>query len=99
MAGFTVAGVDVQNKAGNLTRNLWDALEEVRLFKAWLDDSAHNAAYTATLGISGADDAVIRAAFTDMDKLRQIAHALATQGAANDFFFNAKALTGTGWSG
>jgi hypothetical protein len=40
------------------------------------------------------DSRTLRAAFTDLKKLWQVSHAAATQGATNDFFFNAKHLTG-----
>jgi hypothetical protein len=36
----------------------------------------------------------LKAALVDLDKLRQIADAQATQPAANDFFFNAKKVWG-----
>jgi hypothetical protein len=37
----------------------------------------------------------MRAAFTDLKTLYNVAHAAATVASANDFFFNAKHATGT----
>lgn len=100
--GYPVTLADVNNMAGRLVVATWQSLDDVRRFTVWLNDSAHNAAYTAGLGMAGADDTTLRAAFADLDSLRQIAHATGAKGvanigssaAANDFFFNAKNLSG-----
>jgi hypothetical protein len=98
--GYTIDKATLDNRAGALVTACWTDLDEIRKFKSWLDDAAHNTAYmTGTIGYTTADDTLLRAAFTDLDKLRQIAHAGATQSAANDFFFSAKALTGITFTG
>jgi hypothetical protein len=101
-AGFPVTAPDVNAQAGRLVVAVWKALDDVRLFNAWLNDSAHNDAYLIALGIVQADADAIQASFADLDALRQIAHGTGTQGvatigssaAANNFFFNAKNLSG-----
>lgn len=97
--GVAVAKVDVDGRAGGLVGQLWRNLDEIRRFKAWLDDSAHNDAFLTGLGYTAGEITTLRAAFTDLNKLQQISHAGATQAATSDFFFNAKALTGVDWSG
>lgn len=102
-AGFPVTAPDVNGQAGRLVVALWKALDDVRLFNAWLLDSAHNDAYLLSLTpFTQPEVDAIQAAFADLDALRQIAHGTGTQGvatigssaAANNFFFNAKNLSG-----
>jgi hypothetical protein len=97
--GFPVTKADMDNLAGRLALALWQAFDDVRVFKLGLDDSIHNDAYLTALGYSGGDITSLRAAFTDLDKLRQISHAGAIQAATNDFWFNAKNLTGLSYTG
>jgi hypothetical protein len=93
--GFTVAKTDVDQQAANIALQVKRALEAAHDWKAWLDDTTHSDTYLTGLGYTSAEVTTLRAAFTDLDKLYQIAHALATQAATNDFFFNAKLLLGT----
>jgi hypothetical protein len=97
--GISVQKVDVDGRAGGLVGQLWRNLDEVRRFKLWLDDGTHDDAFLTGLGYVAAEITVLRAAFTDLDKLRLISHAGAVQAATNDFFFNAKKLTGVDYSG
>lgn len=97
--GFPVSKADMDNLAGRLALALWKAFDDVRVFKAGLDDSIHNDAYLTSLGYSAGDITSLRAAFTDLDKLRQISHNQATQASGNDFWFNAKNLTGLSYTG
>lgn len=97
--GFAVAKTDVDQRAGGLVQQLWQVLDDIRRQKLWLDDAAHNDAFLTGLGYSAGEISTLRAAFTDLDKLRQVAHAAATQAAVNDFFFNAKNLTGVNYTG
>lgn len=93
--GFTVAKTDVDQQAANIALHVKRALDEAHNWKAWLDDATHTDAYLISLGYVQAEVNTLRAAFADLDKLYQVAHALATQAATNDFFFNAKLLLGT----
>lgn len=96
--GYSITAADVNNMAGRLVVALWTALDDVTTFKAWLDDATHDDAFLNGLGITGSastgDVKTLRDSFADLKKLRDIAHAAATQSLANDFFFSAKKLSG-----
>lgn len=93
--GFPALKVDVDSRVGQLVVELRDTFAKIQIFKAWLDDAAHNDAFlSGTLGYSAGDITLLRATLTDLDKLRQVATAQATQTPANDFFFNAKQVVG-----
>jgi hypothetical protein len=97
MAGYPVTRVDLDNMMGNLIVAVRDDLRAVASFKAMLDDTSlltDSFLQTAPLSYSAGDCTEIRAAFSDLAKLYDISRALATQGAANDFWFNAKHLVG-----
>lgn len=105
--GYPITKINLDNIMGAEIGAVWNSLDVVRNRLIWLSDSAHNLAFMNTLGYTNPEDATIRAAYTDLDSLRQIAHATGPKGvanigsaaAANDFFFNAKALGGTFWYG
>jgi hypothetical protein len=67
-------------------------LRNVQIFKAFLDTQT-DAALQA-LGYSAGDVAVLRSAYTDLDKLRQVYEGVATQGTTYDFRTFAKQLVG-----
>lgn len=72
------------------------ALDNVGELKAIMD-GVPDAPLTAVGGgyeYTAAELTSIRAALTDLDKLRLIATAAATQAAVNDFYFNAKKIWG-----
>jgi hypothetical protein len=94
--GFTATKADLDARAGQLAMGLRDALSNCARFCDLLNDTsifANDAALTA-LGYTQAEVTVLRAAFTDLKALYTLSRAGATQPAANDFFFNAKHLTG-----
>jgi hypothetical protein len=97
--GFQLAKADIDNSVGREIGAVWESLAAINRRNIWLADSSHNLAFTATLGYTTAEDVLLRAAVADLNKLWQISHAAATQGAANDFFFNAKLLGGVNWYG
>jgi hypothetical protein len=82
----------IDAKSGQYALALREALRNVQLFKAYLD-SVPDAQLTAA-GYVAADITLLRNAYTDLDKLRLISQAAATQPASSDFFFNAKQLIG-----
>lgn len=90
--GYPVSLADVNARAGQLATALRDDLAAIDRFNAWI--VAQPDAFFTGLGMAGADLTLLRAAFTDLDKVYLLAHALATQPAASDFFFNAKNLSG-----
>jgi hypothetical protein len=93
--GFPVAKTDVDQQAANIALQVKRSLQAAHDWKAWLDDAIHVDSYLTGLGYVAGDITTLRAAAADLDKLYQVAHALATQAATNDFFFNAKSLLGT----
>jgi hypothetical protein len=90
--GFPVDKNTVDQRVGSLAWQLRSTFEQIAVVKAWLD-SQTDAQLTA-LGYSAAEITLLRAAYTDLSNLGKIAHAQATQPAANDFFFNAGKLLG-----
>lgn len=104
MAGYTIDSTGINNKAAQLTSQLWTTLRDLNELNAWLNDATHtDAILTASpYNIAQADLNVIRAAVADLGSttgLWGVAHAKQTVSANNDFFFNAKKLTGTTWAG
>lgn len=93
--GFTLTKTDVDQQAANIALQVKRSLDAAHAFKAWLDDTIHQDSVLTGLGYAAGDITTLRAAYADLDKLYQVAHALATQAATNDFFFNAKNLLGT----
>lgn len=93
--GYAVNKVDVDNQMGRLIVEVREALDACADFKTWLDDAALGTdAFLTTLGYSAGEITTIRAAFSAMNNLRRIAHAEINQASQNDFFFDAKKLTG-----
>jgi hypothetical protein len=94
-AGYPITKVDLDNRMGQAILAARQSLVEIVRIKAMLDDTTILPDATLTsLGYSGAEITQIRAAFTDLKKLSDIANAAAVQAATNDFWFNAKHLTG-----
>lgn len=95
MPGYPITKVDLDNRMGQTVLAARQALVEVARFKAMLDDSTILPDATLTsLGYSAGEITQLRAAFTDLKKLYDISTGAATQASTNDFWFNAKHLTG-----
>lgn len=94
-AGYPITKVDLDNRMGQSILALRQALDEIKRIKTMLDDTTilPDATLT-TLGYTSGEITQLRAAFTDLSKLRDISIAAATQSSVNDFWFNAKHLTG-----
>jgi hypothetical protein len=93
--GYVIDKATVDNTMGRLVTALRNDLVAIVTFKALLDDTTILPDATLTgLGYSSGEITTIRAAFTDLKKLSDIANATATQSSTNDFWFNAKHLTG-----
>jgi len=98
MAGIAFTGLDLENQAGFIAKNLWDTLDAARNWYWWVQD---NAALFASLGIS-ADQALITNSAGDLGGpagLWSVAHAKFTPGGSSDYFANAKKLTGLNYAG
>lgn len=93
--GYPITKQDLDNTMGRLVTALRDDLNAVVTFKALLDDTSVLPDATLTsLGYTSGEISQIRAAFTALAKLSDIARAAATQSPANDFWFDAKHLAG-----
>lgn len=93
--GYPITKTDLDNRMGALVVAIRSALADAVAFKVLLDDTTILPDATLTsLGYSGGEITTIRAAFTDLKKLSDISAAAATQASTNDFWFNAKHLTG-----
>lgn len=93
--GYPITKTDLDNRMGGLVLALRGALNACVAFKVLLDDATilPDATLTA-LGYSAGEITTIRGSFTDLKKLSDIANSAAVQAATNDFWFNAKHLTG-----
>jgi hypothetical protein len=103
MAGITYTAAALNSQAGLLVQSLWTSLEEIRKFKLWLDDATHTDAIltAAPFTVPQADLTAIRAAFGDLggtSGLYAVAHGTFDPSGANNFFFNAKNLTGLNYA-
>lgn len=94
--GYPITKTGLDNLMGGLVVNVRDSLNAVVAFKALLDDTTvlPDAVLTG-LGYGSGEITTIRASFTDLKKLSDVARAAATQSPASDFWFNAKLLAGT----
>lgn len=94
--GFPIAKADIDIRAAQTVVAVRDSLQAAVNLCNLLQDTtifANDAALTA-LGYSAGEVTQLRAAFTDLKALYNVAHGTATQASTNDFFFNAKHLTG-----
>lgn len=94
--GFPIGKADIDIRAAQTVVAVRDSLQAAVNLCNLLQDTtifANDAALTA-LGYSAGEVTQLRAAFTDLKALYNIAHAAGTQPAVNDFFANAKHLTG-----
>jgi hypothetical protein len=104
MAGNPFTAAELNGRAGLLVQSLWTSLEEVRKFKLWLDDSAHNDTAlgpSGSIGVTTADLLVIRNSFADLggtSGLYAVAHGSFAPSGASNYFSNAKLLTGLNYA-
>jgi hypothetical protein len=103
VAGYTLAASDVNNRAGGLVVGLWQALEDVRKFKLWLDDATHSdtALGPTGIGVTSADLTLIRNSFADLggaSGLYAVAHGTFAPSGASNYFSNAKSLSGISYA-
>jgi hypothetical protein len=104
--GYPVTAADINAKAGALVTNLWDALDQARRFKLWLDDATHNDAYLTGIGLGGSsstgDIKLLRDSFSDLAGsagLYVVAHGTFAPAGTSNYFANGKQLTGTNYTG
>jgi len=105
--GYPITATDVNTKAGALVTSLWDNLDEINRFYKWLTDSAHNDAFLTGIGMSGnsssGDVKTLRDAVSDLGNttngLWAVSHGAFLPAGLNNFFANAKLLTGVNYTG
>ena len=94
--GLTLTKTDLDQRAASVVLSVRDSLRRCAEFCDLLNDTSifpNDAALTA-LGYTSGEVTQLRAAFTSLKALWNISHANGTQGTNNDFFFDAKHLTG-----
>jgi hypothetical protein len=94
--GLTLLKADIDNRAAGVVLATRDSLRRCAEMCNLLNDTTifANDAALVTIGYTAGEVTTLRAAFTDLKKLSDIANAAAVQAATNDFWFNAKHLTG-----
>lgn len=98
-AGYPIGVNDINSKAGALATGLWDALDDCHRFYLWLNDATHADATLVALGMLQPDVTLIKNSFNDIGNLLyNVSHGVSSTG-ANNFFVNAKQLTGTNYAG
>ena len=95
--GFSLTKADLDARAGSLVVAVRDALYRCKAMNDLLNDTGiiPNDAFLTGLGYTSGEVTTLRAAFTDLNSLYNVSHAAGTVSSNNDFFFNAKKLTGT----
>jgi hypothetical protein len=90
--GYPQDKARVDSKAGAVALNLRNAFRDIVTFKAWLDTRTDTE--LTNLGYTAQEVTDLRASFTDLKKLNDIANAAAVQAATSNFWFNAVKLLG-----
>jgi hypothetical protein len=103
VAGYTIGPTDINTTAGSLVVALYKALEDVRKFKLWLDDTTHTDAILGPsgIGVSTADLTIIRNSFADLggaSGLYSVARGTFAPSGASNYFSNAKQLAGVNYA-
>lgn len=90
--GGTVTINEINSAASQIARQVFSALQNAQQMKAWLDGKLD--ADLIALGFSSGDVAILKSAFTDLDKVRQIFEGSITQSTTYDFRQFSKQLLG-----
>lgn len=95
MAGFAFTKSALDARVGQVVIGLQAGFDGVEQIQALLQDPTR-ASDTILLALGYAQDEIngLRAAFNALSNLDKIGHAQAVQAAENDFWFDAKNLTG-----
>lgn len=109
MPGRTLTANDVNNRAAGCVEQLWASLDQCNQMYKWLIDAPHTDTFLNNIGISGTaagagtDVKVLRDSMSDLGNttngLWAVAHGLFVPGGTNNFFTNAKLLTGANYTG
>lgn len=90
--GYPVDKGNIDSRAGEIAVGVRDALDRATRFSAWLDGKT--VSELEGYGYTTAEANLLKASFIDLAKLNQVATGKIGQPGANDFFWNAKNLTG-----
>ena len=93
MAGIPISKDIINARVGYLAKTLRDTFSEIERVNSYLADDDNTAALTA-MGFSQDELTLVRAAFADLAKLSRVARAQDIQAQPNDYYWNAKHLTG-----
>lgn len=105
MAGRALTALDINNRAAAVVEQVWSALDQCNQLYRWLNDSNNTTAIltASPVNLPSADDTTIRAAIADLGSttngLWAVSHALFTPSGSNNYFFNAKKLSGVNYTG
>lgn len=109
MAGRALTGTMVNDRAASYVELTWSALDQCNQMYRWLTDAAHTDTFLNNIGISGTaagagtDVKLLRDSISDLGNttngLWAVAHGLFVPGGTNNFFANAKNLTGATYTG
>jgi hypothetical protein len=105
MAGRTLTALDVNNRAAACVEQAWSALDQCNQMYRWLIDSNNTTAIltASPINLPSADDTLIRSGISDLGNttngLWAVAHGLFVPGGTNNFFTNAKKLSGVNYTG
>jgi hypothetical protein len=91
--GFTADKTAINARAGDLARRVRDLLTDIERMQDWLE--SQDDADLAAVGYSPEDIVLLKAAFVDLDSLRQVAEGLQVGPTAlNNFLFHSNKLLG-----
>lgn len=92
MAGLEITKATADLRMGSVVVTLRETFEDIQTLKGWLDGKSDSE--LTSMGWTAGEVATMKSAFTDLDDLRRVAYAQATQGAVRNFFAFAQNLTG-----
>jgi hypothetical protein len=109
MAGRTLVAKDINDKAAACVEQLWSALDQCNQMYKWFTDAAHTDTFLNNVGITGStgntstDVGLLRASISDLGSstngLWAVSHGIFVPAGVNNFFANAKNLSGVNFTG
>jgi len=94
--GPQLTAADVNGTIAQIVRQLYGALDNARLFQAWLVATPDATLLAAPFGMAQADINTLKSTMTDLDQLRQVFEGTATRTPAYDYRTFAKQALGVG---
>jgi hypothetical protein len=100
--GLPISANDINSRVAAEIAALWTALRDLNETYQRITNADWDATFFTNLGYQPADVTLLKAAVADLggpSGLWAVAHSQAHPAANNDFFFNARKLTGVNWAG